>query len=348
MKKNTYAVILAGGSGTRFWPASRKDMPKQFLSLVGQRTFLQETVHRVKSKVPAENVFVVTNENYRSIVNKQLKEYGVPFKNVLCEPSGKNTAPAICWVASLIHRQNPDAVMAIFPSDHLIRKQKNFLACLTKAVDLAKKEMLVTFGIVPTRPETGYGYLKTKKVKQLTVVDQFVEKPNEVKAKQYMKAGNYLWNSGMFVWTTQAILEEFECYQPKMFKQFDQAKTNTAVKKMWPKLESISIDYAIMERSQRVVAVSAKDIGWTDLGSWLALSEIADKDKQGNMIQADALAVGCRNVLIKGNKKFIAAVGLENITIVETDDAILVCQTEQSQDVREVVDYLKKTGRKEL
>jgi len=355
INKNLYAVILAGGSGTRFWPKSRQARPKQFLDIMGKGSLLQETIRRLKPKVASANIFIVTNKAYQKVVKEQGGIFKIPSANILLEPEGKNTAPAIAWAAALIHQRNPNAVMGIFPSDHLILNQKKFLSILDEAVVLANADNLVTFGIVPNRPETGYGYLKTakKKVKGTTVnkVVKFTEKPSVAKAKEFVKKG-YFWNSGMFVWRSEIILQAFETHLPKIHNIFVGAGFKPAhlkdINKIWPKLPSISIDYGILEKADNVVAVPAKGIDWSDLGSWESLAEVLMKDKNGNILKGNIIAHETRDSLVWGEKRLIATVGLEDVVIIDTPDALLVCRKDLSQDVKAVVDILKIKKCKEL
>ena len=216
-KLNLHAVILAGGSGTRFWPASRQSRPKQFLNLIGKGSLLQQTIKRILPKVPAPNIWIVANHAHQKEIKRQVAGLGLRRSQILWEPKGKNTAPAIGWAASRIHALNPQAIMAVLPSDHLIQNAPRFLGALEKAVRLARQDHLVTFGIVPTRPETGYGYLKIKKVGNILRVEKFVEKPDSAKAKRFVGGKNYLWNSGMFVWKTETILVAFKRHLPTIY-----------------------------------------------------------------------------------------------------------------------------------
>ena len=338
---NLYAVILAGGSGTRFWPVSRRDRPKQFLALAGKESLLRQTIRRVAPKGPAQNIWIMASRAHQKEINRQVAGLGLRASQILWEPRGKNTAPAILWAASRIHAVDPDAVMAILPSDHLIQNSRAFLRALGKAVKLAEKEYLVTFGIVPTRPETGYGYLKTKKTGGALRVERFVEKPGLSAAKQFVKSGSYLWNSGMFVWKTETILEAFRRYLPSVHA----ARGNML--KAWPKLPAISIDYGILEKARNVAAVAA-DIGWSDLGSWGSLAEILPKDKQGNSLKGDSIALDCRNTLIWADKRLVTAVGVQDLVVIDTPDALLVCPKSMSQDVKEIVESLKQRKRREI
>ena len=339
IKNNLYAVILAGGSGTRFWPLSRSAMPKQFLPLMGGHSLFEKTLERIKSEVKPDHIYIVGNLNLREPIARQTARFHIPKANVLLEPSGKNTAPAIAWASFLIGQRNPDAVMAVLPSDHLIEHSQAFLKILHQAFHLAVQNYLVTLGIAPTRPETGFGYLKTKRVGQVFCVEQFVEKPDRKRAQKYLKAKNFYWNSGMFVWKARVILEELEQHLPAVYHAF---YVPSAVSKVWEKLPSISIDYGVMEKSKRVVCVPARNIGWSDLGSWESLYESSPKNTDGNVFCGNVVALDSKNIFAWGKKRVIAAIGLENLVIVDTDDALLICRKDQSQKVKNIVDILKK------
>jgi mannose-1-phosphate guanylyltransferase len=354
MKKqnHVYAVILAGGSGTRFWPLSRESRPKQFLHLTGRGSLLQQTVKRIRSSIPAKQILIVTNQKHQFEVMNQLRGMGILLKNILLEPTGKNTAPAVCWAAQKIHQSDPKAVLAVFPSDHVILNNKKFLLYLNQAIVLAQKEYLVTFGIVPTRPATGFGYLKAKRVKKgghaFLQVERFCEKPNLLKAQQFLKSGNYYWNSGMFVWKTETLLNEFKQYLPKLEMALRQKTDNRSIKKIWGNLQSVSIDYGILEKSKRVAAVFAPNLGWSDLGSWDSLSEVFPSDTGGNVFCGDHIGLNCANTVVWGHKRVIATIGVKDLIVVDTDDAVLVCHKNQAQKIREVVSLLKERKRKEV
>ncbi|MDP2653466.1 MAG: mannose-1-phosphate guanylyltransferase [Candidatus Omnitrophota bacterium] len=348
---NFYAVILAGGSGTRFWPMSRKLLPKQFLKITGRRSLFQETLARIHPLVKGPQILIVTNKDHAAEIREQAREFKLPSANILLEPEGKNTAPAICWAASRVHRRDPNAVMAVLPSDHLILHPRAFLRQLRKAADLARRGYLVTLGIVPTRPETGYGYLKITPArsagKTVWRVEKFTEKPSLDVAKKFVRTGRYLWNSGMFIWKCSVILDEFEKSLPKIHAGIF-GKSDAQVRRAWKGLAGISIDYGILEKSGNVATVPAQDIGWSDLGSWESLAEVLTKDARNNVLRGDVVEVDCKNSLVFGGKRLVAAVGLENIIIVDTPDALLVCRKDRSQDVREVVSVLQKKKRKEF
>lgn len=343
IEKNLYAVILAGGSGTRFWPLSRTDKPKQFLDIIGDKTLFELSLKRINSIVPAENIFVVTNKKHKGYVLKLGKQFNISAKNVLCEPSGKNTAPAICFASSMIKRINADALIGVFPSDHLIQNQKDFAVSLKNAFCLAAKEYLVLFGITPSRPETGYGYLKVsrKKKEDILFVDKFTEKPDFATAKKFVSAKNYLWNSGMFVWSARTIMEEFDKYLPQVSNFFLKNDTLKKVELNWKNLPNISIDYGILEKSSKVAAIEAKNIGWSDLGSWESLYDVLSGNKIINVIRGDVIDIDSKNSLIFGFNKPIAAIGLEDIVIIDTKDALLVCRKQDSQKVKDAVSFLK-------
>jgi len=351
MNNNVYAVVLVGGSGTRFWPLSRKSQPKQFLNIYGKQTLFEETLNRLSSKINPKNIFVVSNIAYKKAVKAQSKRFSIPPKNFLFEPVSRNTAPAICWAAQIIQRKDPQAMMAIFPSDHLIDNKRVFGQAVDKALTLAKANFLVTWGIRPTRPETGYGYLQTepKRVqgRVFLKVKKFTEKPFRDKAVRFMKQGNYFWNGGMFVWKASVILEEFKRYQPTIYRYFINNSHRRQTRNQWQKLPSISVDYGILEKSHRVACIAVKDLRWSDLGSWEALHEAGKKDKKGNIFRGDIIPLECRNTLAWGEDRLVAAIGLENMLIVDTSDALLVCRRDLSQRVKGIVEILEKKNRKE-
>ncbi len=348
-KSNHYAVILAGGSGTRFWPMSRASYPKQFLKIVGNTSLLQQTVARIISTIKPRNIYIVTNKKQAKDVATQLKGSGVPKANIMCEPEGKNTAPAVLWACTTIYRKNKNAIFAILPSDHLITKKKDFIKCLKSAYQLADQDYLVTFGIKPTRPDTGFGYLKTRKIKgDVYKVERFTEKPSAKIATRYVQSKNYFWNSGMFVWKCATLMAKYKKHARKIYNLIGENNSDQAIKRNWKKLPNISVDYAILEKDKDVVAVAARDIGWSDLGSWDSLCEALGADKNENIIQGDVLIHNSQNNYVSSSKKLIALSDVDDLIVVDCDDALLICRKDASQNVKVIVEKLKKDKRKEI
>jgi mannose-1-phosphate guanylyltransferase len=349
------AVIMAGGKGERFWPKSRANYPKQFLKLFGDRTLIQHTVDRILPLISSKNVFIVTNAVYKQTVIEQLPE--LPEENIIIEPVGRNTAPCIGLAAIHIGKKIPDSVMFVLPSDHMILDVSNYLNVLKQAAKLAKNEnALVTLGIRPDKPETGYGYIKFSHEGKSGAykVEKFVEKPNREVAEQYLASGQYLWNSGMFIWRTDVILMEFKKHLPESYRILKNIKSSLhssnftdVLTREFPKMESISIDYGIMEKAENIY-VYPSEFGWDDVGSWTAIERLAGLDSNGNILNGDIIALNSRNCTIEGNSRLIAAVGLDNLIIVDTDDAILICNKDQAQSIKEVLSELKNRNRTNL
>ncbi|HHY03643.1 MAG TPA: mannose-1-phosphate guanylyltransferase [Thermoanaerobacterales bacterium] len=359
-----YGVIMAGGGGTRFWPLSRLSAPKQFLNITGEDSMINNTIKRISGVFPTEQVLIVTNKAQEEILNKVVLEDipDIPRENVLIEPMRRNTAACIAYAALLIKKRCGDALMGVFPSDHFIKDTDYFQRILSVACNLAEKhDKIVTIGIKPTYPSTGYGYIKfdreaTIELEEKTAFEvlDFVEKPDVPKAKAYIENGNYLWNSGMFVWKTSVILSNFERFLPRLYHRIieiepylDGPDEEKILEEVYPKLQSISIDYGIMERAENV-AVIPGDFGWSDVGSWDALGSIFPPDESGNIAKGDYVSIDTRNSIIYASERLVAAVGLEDMIVVETEDAILVCPKQKAQDVKRVVETLRKMGREEL
>ena len=346
MNKNLYAVILAGGCGTRFWPLSRPKRPKQFLPIAGEKTLFEKTIERIIPAIERRNIYIVANVRYDKEIKKQAAFFKIPHKNILLEPSGKNTAPAIAWAAACIERIDPQAIMAVLPSDHLILKPAVFLKHIEEALRLAREGYLVTMGIVPTRPETGYGYLKVKTIREgdrrFLKVERFVEKPPAEKAAQFFKEKKYLWNSGMFVWKTETILKAFEKYLPEVCRLLRLQDNLNDVRRIWDQIPNVSVDYGILEKAHHVAAVAGHDMGWSDVGSWEALWEVLSKDKKGNTLKGNIVSLDCENSLIHSGKRLVVAIGLKGVVIVDTPDCLLVCRKEASQRIKEVVAALQE------
>ncbi|MFP8489851.1 mannose-1-phosphate guanylyltransferase [Gracilimonas sp. Q87] len=350
-----YAVIMAGGSGTRFWPRSIKELPKQFLSLFGEGTMIQNTARRIESMIPQERILVVTNDNYVDIVKDQLPS--VPEENIIGEPVAKNTAPCVAIAAQLLYKKDPEAVMVVLPADHHIEQPDAFKEYLTAAIEKAKSgSNLVTIGIEPDRPETGYGYIqgdisKSEKVngKDVYSVKAFKEKPDLETANRFLQEGNYYWNSGMFIWKAETILDEFEKHLPGMYKKVLKANDGLfevnhkeSIDQFYQSCESISIDYGIMEHAKEVFVVPG-DFGWNDVGSWTAVYDLGEKDETGNVVKSQNSTFSETNnsYVYSESGKMISLVGVDNVAVVETEHAILVCNLENAQNVKDIVEQLK-------
>ena len=352
----TYAVIMAGGVGSRFWPASKSKTPKQLLDLTGSgKTMIAATVERLAPQIPPERVLIVTGRVIVDEVAACLPE--VPRGNILAEPQGRNTAHCIGWAALHVKKRDPEAVMAVMPSDHLVAKVDAFKNYAQTAVDAARGGALVTFGIVPTGPETGFGYIETgaQTAPGVKEVKRFVEKPDLETARRYVASGNFVWNSGMFFFTAQKILDEIGSQMPELKAGLDKidaallaGKEQEVLGDVFPTLPAESIDYGIMENAQGILSVPV-DIGWSDLGSWAAAYEMSPKDDAANAVDADTVLVDASGCLVRAPKeKLVALVGVENLIVVDTGDALLVCGKDADQDVKKVVEALKKEGRTEL
>lgn len=351
------AVIMAGGRGERFWPKSRNNYPKQFLSLTGDgETMIQKTVNRLGSLIKPEDVFVVTNESYSGLVKEQLPE--LPGENILLEPAARNTAPCIALAAAVIRKKYGDAVMIVLPSDHLIKFNQMFIDTLKNAVNAAGKDCrLVTIGITPTYPETGYGYIHfgadDSGEPGVYSVKRFVEKPNIELAKEYYNSGEYLWNSGMFAWKISSIEANLRKHLPDMSEGMDRiyeaAGTEgfeAAVAEEFPKFRSESIDFGVMEKATDVCTIPG-NFGWDDVGNWLAVERVNKTNEYGNMIQGDVISINTKNTIVCGGKKLIATVGIEDLVVVDTEDALLICAKDSTQDVKKVIENLKICNRNE-
>lgn len=352
------AVIMAGGRGERFWPRSRNNFPKQFLSLTNDgETMIQKTVKRLDSLVSPEDVYIVTNASYAGLIKTQLPD--IPSENILLEPAARNTAPCIALAAAVISKKYSDAVMMVLPSDHLIKFNQMFIDTLKTAAGVAEQGSgLVTIGITPTYPETGYGYIHFTADDDRTPgvynVKRFVEKPNIELAKEYVSSGEYLWNSGMFVWKTSSIIANLKKHLPDMTdgmeKIYESAGTGLfedTVAAEFPKFRSESIDFGVMEKASEVYTIPG-NFGWDDVGSWLALERVNKTNEYGNMVQGDVISINTKNTIVCGGKKLIATVGIEDLVIVDADDATLICAKDSTQDVKKIIENLKICNRNEL
>ena len=345
-------VILSGGSGTRLWPLSREAYPKQFLALAGEQTMLQATWQRV-APIAGRAPLVVANEEHRFVAAEQLQQLGVQPLAILLEPVGRNTAPAIAVAALEATRDGDDAVLLVLPSDHVIADEEAFRAAVLRAMPAARSGKLVTFGIVPTGPETGYGYIKAGAAGDVRPVDRFVEKPDADTAQQYVQSGEYFWNSGMFLFKASRYLAELERFNPAMLAAsrtaWQQARRDADFTRLdkdaFTAVPSDSIDYAVMEKTADAVVV-ALDAGWNDVGSWTALRDVSAQDADGNAHHGDVIAIDCHNTYAYG-ERLIALVGLDDVIVVETDDAVMVGRSDRMQEIKQVVSRLKAAGRPE-
>ncbi|AWH20253.1 mannose-1-phosphate guanylyltransferase/mannose-6-phosphate isomerase [Stenotrophomonas sp. ZAC14D2_NAIMI4_6] len=345
-------VILSGGSGTRLWPLSREAYPKQFLPLAGDSTMLQATWQRV-APIASRGPLVIANEEHRFVAAEQLQQVGAEPAAIILEPMGRNTAPAIAVAALEATRDGADALLLVLPSDHVITNEAAFRSAVQTAAGAAEAGKLVTFGIVPTGPETGYGYIKAADGQGVRAVERFVEKPDLETASGYVASGQYYWNSGMFLFKASRYLQELERFQPQMLagsrSAWQQARRDADFTRLdkdaFAAVPSDSIDYAVMEKTADAVVVPL-DAGWNDVGSWTALRDVSQQDGNGNAHQGDVIAIDCRNTYAYG-QRLVAMVGLDDVIVVETDDAVLVGKADRMQEVKTVVAQLKADGRSE-
>ncbi len=345
----TYAVIMAGGVGSRFWPRSREKTPKQLLKIFGEHTMIQDTVLRISKLISPENIFIVTNKVQKEEIKKQLTN--VPAQNIIVEPFGKNTAACIGLASIIIHNFQPQAVSVVLPADHIIRDEDAFIKTISKAIDFAyKSKGLITIGIQPTRPETGYGYIQRKEEEieeNIFKVKTFAEKPSYQTAEKFLASGDFVWNSGIFIWRVDVILEEIKKYMPDLYEGLEKLQKSLLkddfhkqLELVYGMLRSISIDYGVMEKSDRVYVIRST-FGWSDVGSWEEVYQLSHKDENGNSVNGLCFLDGVKNSYIHSEGKLTAILGLENIIVINTDDALLIASRTHSQDVKKIVDYLK-------
>lgn len=349
-------VILAGGSGTRLWPLSRKSYPKQFLKFGDDQTLLQKTIRRLLNTKRTTHLITITNEEYQFLVKSQVGEIGRDLeKHIILEPIGRNTAPAIALAVKYVLDKlegEEDDILFIGPSDHVISPEEKFGEYLKKAEILAREGYIVTFGIQPEKPETGYGYIKRNSEISFNggnfkafKVEKFTEKPGLEDALEYLKSGEYYWNSGMFAFSIKTIMNEFKKHMPDIYQKLSGDFENTI--RSFEKMPNISIDYAVMEKSDKVVVLPL-EIRWSDIGSWDSVYEILEKDENQNVKMGEVIEVNTKNSLIIGNKRLISTVGLEDLLIVETDDALLIAKKGEAQEVKDIVKQLEMQGKKEI
>ena len=337
----TYSIILAGGIGSRFWPLSTDKKPKQFLNLCSNRPLLVESIERVSSLTPKTNIYIATNKIYKNLTYDYLKKLGIPKSNFLFERKGKNTLAPISALTSIIFKKDKKAVIAVFPSDHFIKNKKEFLRVLKKAIESAKNGNIVTLGITPQRPETGFGYIKVRgRGRSGYDVDKFIEKPDLKTAERFIKDKSYYWNGGIFVFKAQTLLNEIKRIQPKVYKILAKIKNKEDLDRIWREFPSTSIDYAIMEKANKLKLIPL-DCGWSDLGSWQAIEEIRKKDKNGNIFICKNIDLGSKNTLVWSNR-LVATLGLKDLIIVDTKNTLLICSKDNAQKVKQVVEILKQ------
>ena len=353
-----YAAILAGGRGTRFWPRSRRETPKQLLPVVGETSLLQQTVARLEPLIPAERVWIFTSELLREKIIEQLPD--VPPDQVVAEPVQRNTGPCIAMAARLLAERDPDAVMGVFPSDHLIEDEAAYLQALSWAADAARaKAELVVLGIEPRWAETGYGYIEypegTRSGSSTPVrVVQFREKPDRETAERYVRAGNFSWNSGMFVWRASTLIEAVGRHMPQTadvlakLPEFSSPDFGASLKKHYAECDSLSIDYGVLEKADNIVGFTCADFGWNDVGSWEAVYKLADTDGSGNAGRTRIEAIDATGNYVDAPGKLVALVGVNDLVVVDSPDALLICPRDQAQKVSAMVKALEQTGHDEL
>lgn len=347
------ALIMAGGKGERFWPRSRVDLPKQFLPLVDdEKTMIQMTVERILPLVSMEDIYIATNQRYEGLVREQLPD--IPAENILCEPVGRNTAPCVGLGAVHMRKKYGDAIMMVLASDSLIKYNDIFLSTLRKACSIAEKdENLVTLGITPNYPETGYGYIRflpDEKEGSAFRVDRFVEKPSLELAKEYLSSGQYLWNSGMFIWKVSSVLSNIHSHMPDIYEglvRIEEAigtgSQEEVLVREFTAFRSESVDYGIMEKAKDIYVLPGT-FGWDDVGSWLAVGRLKKSNEDGNVIKGNVVTVDCAGCVMEGKGKLIAAIGLEDIVVVDTEDATLICDKRETGQIKKVLEKLRALG----
>lgn len=352
-----YGLILAGGRGTRFWPLSRRASAKQVLSFFGDKSLIQQTVDRLAPVIPPHRIWVLTNHHLRDTIVRQLP--GVPARQILAEPAARNTAPAIGLAAHIFESIEPGAVMGVFPADHVIGKPRDYRRLLKPAIRSAKAGNIVVLGIQPRWAETGYGYIEFPRgieagATEPSRVLKFREKPDAKTAARFVRAGNFYWNAGMFFWRASVVLEALRQYLPKTaalidgLPPFASRRFSSHMKAVFPQCENISIDYAVLEQAPNVVGLAAGDIGWNDVGSWNAVYELEQPDAQGNVLKGDTMIQASRGSYVRAPGKLVALLGVEDLIVVDTPDALLIADRRRAQEVGDLVKRLEQSGRDEL
>jgi mannose-1-phosphate guanylyltransferase len=355
--EHVHGLILAGGRGTRFWPKSRRHSAKQVLKLFGERSLIQQTVDRLRPILPSERVWILTNDHLREEIVRQLPE--VPKRQILAEPAQRNTAPAIGLAAQILHQLDPESIMGVFPADHVIGKPRQYIRLLKAALKAARQGKIVVLGIEPRWPETGYGYIEFPKgVKpggsDSLPVRRFREKPDAATAARFLRAGHFYWNAGMFFWKTSVILDALRRHLPKTtsllasLPAFGSRRFASGLNAVFPKCENISIDYAVLERAANVVGLPAGDIAWNDVGSWNAVYELHARDRAGNALRTHTMLEDSTGNYVDAEKKLVALLGVKDLIVVDTPDALLIADRGRAQQVGELVKLLEKAGHNHL
>lgn len=348
---SNYAIILAGGIGSRFWPLSTETEPKQFLNVCSDKSMLEETIERIGLLIPKENICLAVNIKHKDRISLLAQRLGIPIRNILFEPESKNTFPPIAVLSYRINCVDKDSVISVLPCDHVIKNSKRFRGLLSEAIQASKQGNIVTFGIRPKRPETGYGYLRIKmpdargqrpenKKRKIQIynIERFIEKPDLTRAKRFVKDKRYYWNSGIFVFKSSVMLEEIKKIMPEVFRLIS---SGSHLASLWSNLPAVSIDYAIMENTANLILLPA-EYGWMDLGSWQAIAEISKKDKHNNIFKGNCVDLSSKNTIVwADDNRIIATIGLENIIIVQNKDALLVCAKDKTQEVKKIVHELQ-------
>lgn len=348
-----FAVIMAGGQGTRFWPRSRRKRPKQLLDIVGTESMIRQTVDRLLPFVRPEDVYVVTGAEHIEELLRHVPD--LPSENIMAEPVGRNTAPCIGLAAMRLKKEDPEGIMAVLPADHVILDKIGFLKILSLAGEVAKSgDWIMTLGMRPDRPETGYGYIKKGPVfrgnggVEVYNVERFVEKPDRETAEGYVKSGDYLWNAGMFVFKVSTILKAIERYMPELYigllrlePVLGTAEESKLLTEIYGGLPSVSIDYGIMEKADNVLVIPST-FGWNDVGSWTAIDDLLPRDEHGTVAHAEHISIDTKDCIVYSPRKLVATIGVSNLIVVETEDALLICDKSRAQDVKKVVEILEK------
>jgi len=347
--EHTFAVIMAGGAGTRFWPKSRKALPKQYLNLLGDETMIQMVTRRLSSLLPKERIYIVSTREQEPLLREQLQ--WLPASNIIYEPFGKNTAPCIGFAATVLQHLDPEAIMVVLPADHLIRNTNKFLKILEHGISLARNDAsaLITIGIQPTYPATGYGYIQRgeKIEKDVYRVRAFAEKPNYEIAEKFFTSGEFLWNSGIFIWQAKTILNYIENLMPDLHQGLTQIaealesdNKEKVIETVYKQIRSDSIDYGVMEKASHVLVLEG-DFGWSDVGSWEEVYNVSTKDADGNVLKGKPILKDVHNSYVETNERVVAVIGVDDLIIVDTEDALLICKRDKSQEVKWVVEKLK-------